>query len=297
MSNVQKVMGIMRVPFLILTPACVMLGVGMAYWATGTINYVAALLALAGAVMSHISVNAFNEYLDFKSGLDAKTEKTPFSGGSGTLPQFPEMDSAALATGTITLLLTTLIGVYFVFTVGWELLPLGLAGVFSLYAYTKWFTKNPVLSLISPGLGFGPFMVMGTYFVLTGEYTLNVFLASLVPFFLVNNLLLLNQFPDVEADKTIGRNHFPILIGKEKSAVIYAAFMFFAYLVIILSVVAGYLPMLVLLGLVTALLAIPVIRGALKHHDAIPKLIPFMGLNVMINIFTPLLMALGLFLS
>ena len=44
------------------------------------------ILALAGGLLAHISVNALNEYLDFTSGLDLTTLRTPFSGGSGTLP-------------------------------------------------------------------------------------------------------------------------------------------------------------------------------------------------------------------
>ena len=75
---------------------------------------------------------------------------------------------------------------------------LGLAGLLLVFGYTIWFTRDPYLCLIAPGLGFGPFMVMGTHFVLTGNYAWTAFIASLIPFFLVSNLLLLNQFPDVD---------------------------------------------------------------------------------------------------
>jgi 1,4-dihydroxy-2-naphthoate octaprenyltransferase len=68
---------------------------------------------------------------------------------------------------------------------------------------------------LAPGLGFGPLMVMGTEVALAGQYTLEGFVASLVPFFLVNNLLLLNQYPDIEADKAVGRRHFLVVYGRE----------------------------------------------------------------------------------
>ena len=64
-------------------------------------------------------------------------------------------------------------------------------------------------------------MVMGTYYALTGEYTVTSFFASLAPFFLGNCLLLLNQFPDVEVDRTVGRRNLPIVIGKQSSSVDY----------------------------------------------------------------------------
>jgi 1,4-dihydroxy-2-naphthoate octaprenyltransferase len=80
-------------PFLILTPACVLLGLGTALSASKSINIHYFILALTGAVSAYISVNTFNEYFDFKSGLDYKTIRTPFSGGSGALPKKPEISN------------------------------------------------------------------------------------------------------------------------------------------------------------------------------------------------------------
>ena len=295
--NLKALLGPMRLSFLILTPACVLLGIGTAYWTTGSINVLYAILALIGGVAAHISVNAFNEYFDFKSGLDEKTERTPFSGGSGTLQAHPELARQALGLAIVTLAIVAIIGVYFVVIWGWAILPLGLLGLLTIFAYTPWLAQNAFVCLVAPGLGFGTFMVMGTDFVLTGEYTWTAFIASLVPFFLVSDLLLLNQFPDVEADRTVGRLHFPIVIGRKNSSLIYAAFLASAYLTIIFGVLADYLPTATLLGLLTVFLAVPVALGVYKNADDIPNLIPLMGKNVLINILTPVLMAIGLFLG
>jgi 1,4-dihydroxy-2-naphthoate octaprenyltransferase len=140
-------------------------------------------------------------------------------------------------------------------------------------------------------------MVMGTAFALSGEYTSTALTASMVPFFLVSNLLLLNQFPDVEADRSIGRKHFPILIGRQKSSWIYTAFLGLTYLTLVVGVLVGVLPVLSLLGLLTLPLAIRAARGAVRFADQIDRLIPFMAQNVMLNLITPVLFALGLFLS
>jgi len=159
----------MRLPFLVLTPACVLVGLGTAVWTTGKVSVLHFALALIGAICAHISVNAFNEYFDFQSGLDGRTARTPFSGGSGTLPANPAAARKALAVSVITLLLTAAIGLYFVFLRGWALLPLGLLGLVTIFAYTPWLARYPLLCLVAPGLGFGPCMVLGTHFVLTGE--------------------------------------------------------------------------------------------------------------------------------
>ncbi len=297
MSSLKYVFGPMRLPFLILTPACVVLGLGTAVWSTGGVSVPHFVLALIGAVASHISVNAFNEYFDFKSGLDFKTQRTPFSGGSGTLPANPGLAWQALATAVVSLAVVCAVGVYFVSVWGLALLPLGVAGVLVIVVYTPWFAHNALLCLIAPGLGFGSLMVVGTHFVLTGEYSWVAFVASLVPFFLVSDLLLLNQFPDVEADRSVGRKNFPVLIGRRASSLIYGAFLLLAFLSIVFGVIFGYLPAFSLLGLGALVLAVPAAIGAYRYADDVKRLIPSMGMNVLINIITPVLVAIGLLLA
>ena len=287
----------MRVPFLILTPACVLVGIGTAVWSSLHVNLLDIFIVLIGAIASHISVNAFNEYYDFKTGLDFRTQRTPFSGGSGTLPESPEASRYALATAWISFTIAAVVGAYFIFTQGLLLLPVGILGLILLIVYTVWLTRNPVLCLIAPGLGFGVLMVMGTHFALTGEYSWTSFIASLVPFFLVSNLLLINQFPDVEADQSVGRKHFPITIGRAKSAWIYVTFLLFVFIVMILGVLIDLLPPLSLLGLLGLPLAIYTMIGAIRHAENIEKLVPILSLNVLLTILSPTFFGIGILIS
>lgn len=287
----------MRIPFLILTPACVSLGVGSAIWTTGEVRGLFVVLALVGALSAHISVNSLNEYFDYKSGLDFRTKRTPFSGGSGVLPENPRMARHALIIGLVAFVLTGIVGIYFVHVWGWRLLPLGLIGLFVIVFYTIWFTSNPLLCLVAPGLGFGTLMVTGTDFVLTGAYSCSAFVASLVPFFLVSNLLLLNQFPDVEPDRSVGRRHLPIALGLRRSSLIYGLFLLLCYVSIALGVHLHYLPRFSLMGLLTIAIALPAFAGAYRFGENIERLIPYLGMNVVVVILTPLLVAAGLFLG
>jgi 1,4-dihydroxy-2-naphthoate polyprenyltransferase len=297
MTTLKSLQGPMRVPFLILTPACVAVGIATAYLQTHQFNWLYILLVLIGAVAAHITVNAFNEYFDFKSGLDAKTEKTPFSGGSGTLQADPGLEKKTLILCLTALGITAAIGLFFVLVQGWQLLPLGLLGLVILVTYTIWWVKYPILCLIAPGLGFGILMVMGTHFALTGTYSWTAFIASLVPAFLVSDLLLLNQFPDVDADRSVGRRHFPITIGRKASSIIYSAFLILAYLAVIAGVALQLLPWFSLLALFTVFMAWKTIRGARMNAENIPALIPAMGANVMVNLITPALLALGVLIG
>jgi 1,4-dihydroxy-2-naphthoate octaprenyltransferase len=140
-------------------------------------------------------------------------------------------------------------------------------------------------------------MVMGTHFSLTGAYSWAAFMASLVPTFLVSDLLLLNQFPDVDADRSVGRRHFPITIGRRASAILYGAFLLLANLSVVVGVMVGLLPRFSLLAVFTLIPAWKAYRGAYQNADNIPALIPSMGLNVMINLAAPILLAVGLFIG
>jgi len=296
-NYLKQLMGPMRPPFLILTPACVLVGLGTAVWTAGQVSILYFILALVGAVATHISVNAFNEYFDFMSGLDLRTKRTPFSGGSGTLPNNPSMAHPTLVAAIVSMVVAGFIGVYFIYVRGFELLPLGLLGFLIIIVYSPWVAYHPFVSLIAPGLGFGPLMVMGTHFVLTGHYSWIALVGSLVPFFLVNNLLLLNQFPDVEADQTIGRRNYPIILGRKWCAMIFGMFLLMTYLSIIFGVYFRYLPAASLLGLATLVLAVPSLVGVIRYAEDTKKLIPSMGMNVAVNIVTPALVAIGLFIG
>lgn len=297
MDTLRLLFGPMRPPFLLLAPACVAVGVGTAHWQTGGVRWLHVLWVVVGAVASHIAVNSANEYFDFRSGLDARTQRTPFSGGSGTLQAHPELARATLALVIGSMAAAVLVGLTFVRLQGWMLLPLGLAGLFLVLTYTVWWTHSPVLCLLAPGLGFGALMVLGTHFALTGSYSWTALVASLVPTFQVSNLLLLNQFPDVEADRTVGRMHYPITIGRRASARIYGAFLLLSYVAVVAGVILGLLPAASLLALLTAAPAWRAFRGASAHADDIPALAPFMGLNVIVCLATPVLLALGLLLA
>lgn len=284
----------MRLPFLVLPPTCVALGAATALYAGATINKFYLALALVGSILAHISVNALNEYDDFKTGLDFKTIQTPFSGGSKSLPENPENAHHALISGIVSLILCGLIGLYFISIRGWMLLPLGITGIMLVIAYTRWITRDQILCLIAPGLGFGLLMVMGTAFVLTGSYSWTAFVVSMVPFFLVANLLLLNQFPDIDADRKVGRKHLLIRRGKDTGIIVYGLFLLFTYLSIFAGWLLGLLPVFSLVALVCILFAIHVFTGVRKNADSIPDLIPFMGKNVVLILLTHILLAIGI---
>jgi 1,4-dihydroxy-2-naphthoate octaprenyltransferase len=287
----------MRGPFLVLTPGCVFLGVSTVVANQTSVDLHLLVLALLGAVLAHISVNTFNEYLDFKSGLDLTTTKTQFSGGSGALPKNPEKAGAVFTVGAVSLVATLLIGMFFVWKYGWGIIPIGIVGLVLIVTYTGWITKHPFPCLIAPGIGFGFLMVVGTQFVLEGEYSTLSWLVAVVPFFLVNNLLLLNQYPDIQADAGVERNHFPIAYGTTISNMVYAFFVLATIIVITTFVLANYFPTLSLIALLPMPLAFFSLCGAIKYGETIGNYPQYLGANVAVSILTPLLLGVSIMIG
>jgi 1,4-dihydroxy-2-naphthoate octaprenyltransferase len=125
---------------------------------------------------------------------------------------------------------------------------------------------------------------------LQGEYTLLPWLVAVIPFFLVNNLLLLNQYPDIKADSSVGRNHFPITYGIKLSNMVYGFFALATAVVIIIYVALGFLPTLSLIALLPMPLALFSLTGAIKYGENI-------GANVAVTILVPLLLGIALICS
>lgn len=296
MSETWAWLGVVRGRFLLLTLSCVALGAALAASGQGgTVVVGEALLVLLGALAAHMAVNALNEWGDYRSGLDLRTHRTAFSGGSGTLVARPHLLGRTLMLGLGSLLACALIGLFFLLRQPQllvSLAPLGLAGLLLVLLYTPWLTRHPWLCLFAPGLGFA-LMVLGTRIVLGGPLESRDLLLILVPLLLSNNLLLLSQFPDIDADRAAGRRTLPMLLGCKKALWVALAQWLLAYGVLLLMRFHGELggAALGLLTLPLALRADWLLRREPLQTQYLP---PALGLNAAVSVATPLLMALGL---
>ena len=284
----------LRIPFLVLTPVCIFLGYSLASNIQINPSFHNIILVLLGSLFAHISVNTFNEYFDFKSGLDLRTNRTAFSGGSGALPENPEMAKTIFWVAIISLVVAIVFGIYLLLQGLFLLIPIGLVGSLIIVTYTQWINRRAILCLVSPGLGFGLLMVLGSFYALSGEMFSGAWLVFLVPFFLVNNLLLLNQYPDIEPDKTVGRQTFPIVFGVKLSNLVYAIFTILAYLVIGSLIVIEVLPLSSSVAFLPIVLSVYAFSGAIKHGSKIGQEPSYLASNVGATILTPLFLGLSI---
>jgi 1,4-dihydroxy-2-naphthoate octaprenyltransferase len=283
-----------RPQFLTLSVVLAFLGNSVA-WYHGHFNLWQALLAGFGLVLTHASVNILNDYFDFRSGVDLATRRTPFSGGSGILPAKRLSPRQVLWLGIGCLLLAVPIGIYFVVVKGWELLPLLLVAVFFIVLYSPFILKRPWPEWVA-GTGLGALPILGLYFAQAGEYTYGAVVASIPSAFLVHNLLLLNEFPDAEADSLAKRKTMPIAIGKPAAAIFYSLVAVAVYTWIIAWSIAGVMPLWTLLSLLSLPMTFRAIKGAI-HYDEPAKLMPGMAANVMSVLSIQLLIGIGFILG
>ena len=287
-----NLVSITRANFLPLTIVIVFAGLAAAFYAHRVFLPIDAALVMIGALLMHASVNAFNNYFDYRSKIDAQTPKTPFSGGVDILVKGMMKPSEALTVCLFTIICAALIGVYFLLRLFNVLLPLIVYGAIIIVFYTPVLSRVPALSEIVAGSGFG-LMGLGVYVTQTGLIDA-AGIAILVPItILVALLLFLNEFPDAEVDKVGGRRHIVIMLGKRGSAWLYVAGEAATYASIILAVAVGAAPFPVLLSLLSLPLAYKAGRLTLKNYNRTGDLIPALGSNVLFILSTISLMACG----
>ena len=281
-----------RPQFLTLALALVVHGSALAAW-HGSVHLGHSLLAALALMLLQGSVNVLNDWHDWtRSGIDHETRQTPFSGGSGMLPRGEMQPRNALALGIGTLAAGAAIGLYLAWQAGWPLLALGVAGLLSVVLYTPLFTHIG-LGEIMAGLGLGVLPIAGTYYLLTGGFDIAAWVSGIPATLLTYNLLLLNEFPDADADRAGGRHHMVVVLGKRAARWLYAAVETGTFVSIILGVVFGVLTPWVLLALVAAIPAFGAVKTTLKDYDSFEAMIPAQAANVQAVLGVNILMAAG----
>jgi len=291
MANLKAYLGVARGPFLVLPVTLVAAGAGAALW-EGRFSWTATLLALVGLVALHIAVNAFNEVSDFFTRIDFHTDRTPFSGGSGTLPAGALSPGAARVFAIVCALVGLGIGVWFLPRVGWLLVPVMAIGAIAVLTYTNLLARIG-LGEVFAGLGLGFLPVWGTSLVQGGVPGAASAAAALPAFFMTFNLLLLNEFPDEAADARGGRHNLVLSLGRRGAAQLYAVAALAVPIAILGAVALDALPLHALLGAAPSLMLAAPLRWALGRPEE-PVPVPAMGANVVWNLATNTLLAVGL---
>ncbi|MHA2173267.1 MAG: 1,4-dihydroxy-2-naphthoate octaprenyltransferase [Candidatus Hodarchaeales archaeon] len=290
----------LRAPFFTASIIPLVVGMAIAFHETSSLDLSLAVLTLIAGISIQAGTNLANDYFD-QSADSINTNYSQFNGGSRMIQNeiIPPRTIFLVSMVCYLIGIITTIIILFI-TQGWLLLIFLAIAVVLGYFYTA----LPV-SLSYKGLGelavfvgFGPLGVFSAYYIQQGNINSPLLAISSVPIaILISMLLFINEFQDRESDERAGKTTLVVVLGKERSALIYAIGMVVSYLVLLIAILTSNLPFLLILPILTIPITIKAISVSLKHYNDIIELLPANGMTVMIHFSFGLLMAIGFVLS
>ncbi len=195
------------------------------------------LLCMAFAFLMQIDANLINDYFDFRNGNDSEGRLGPERACTeGWIT--PDAMKRGIAVVSVAACLT---GLPLAFVGGWGMVAVGAACVLFCFLYTTFFSyrgMGDILVLVF----FGLVPVSFTYFLLTGEYSSRVFIASLACGIATDCLLLVNNYRDMDQDRANGKITLAVHLDRKGTIVLYIMFGILAGLLAAISVAAAMTP-------------------------------------------------------
>lgn len=221
-------------------------------------NLLAAIVALLCSVLIQIGTNFVNDLYDHLAGSDTEKRVGPLRALASGLISVPEMKLGIL----FTFVTAFVLGLYLVYMTGWITLVIGIVSIFAGYAYTA----GPY-PLAYNGLGdifvfvfFGFVGTVGTYYVQAGDVSALSFWASVPVGALVTNILVVNNYRDIEQDQEAGKKTLAVKFGKGFTRIQYLLFMIVSYVVPFVVYFTFYSSTIVFLPFLSLPLAIRLIK-------------------------------------
>ena len=288
-------------PFFTATIIPVVLG-SIAAWYDGSgFMWMRFWLALFGAVSIHAATNLSNDYFDYIFGCDtANPTPTPFSGGSRVIPEGLLAPKKILYASLVAFALGGAIGLYLNYLSGKNvLLILGIIGVSLAFFYTAKPLRIGYTGFgeLAVGVGFGPLMVMGAYYVQAQSLPFKVFLISIPTGILIALVLYINEFPDYAGDKTVGKNNLVVILGKKRAIILYHILLLMTYLVIVSLVLSKILPVFCLVTLLSLPLALKAFITTKNNFEKIYELLPANAFTIGLHSLIGILLCAGFVLD
>lgn len=291
----------LRAPFFTASVVPVILGGVLAWHETHAIHLFYWFLTLTGVLALHAGTNTLNDYFDYRSGNDLINQEAnrPFDGGTPFLVNGMLRPEAVYRFGVGALMLGSAIGFYLAFTRGWPIVPMGLIGLGVSYFYVEPRVKLAARGVgeVLTGLCFGPLVVVGTYYVQTETISSGAVMAGIPIGLLIANVLFINQFPDREADRAVGKNHWVVRLGKQKAAKIFALLVSAVYITVVVGIVAGILPKASLITFLTIPISVKSVLVTLRDYENSPRLRPAQALTILSHLSTGLLLSLAYYIA
>ena len=248
------------------------------------------ILFLLACMLIQAATNLFNEYYDYKYGLD----KIDSEGISGSIVKGNLSPREVMVGALILYSLAFILGLILTFMTSLYVLLVGLVCMLAGYFYTG--GKYPIayspFGEVVSGFFMGTIIIALSFYFQTEYVNADIIVVSLPLFIMIGAILLANNIRDLDNDKESGRRTYAILVGRNNAIKTLASSFVVVYLLNIVFAVIKYVSWYNLLALVTIPLAIKTIKGfSTNNHKT--TMAPFMVLTAKLTIFVGFIMSLA----
>lgn len=271
----------------------VLIGTILAF-TNGSTNILLFLAMLIASILIQAATNMFNEYYDYKLGLD--TEKSV--GIGGTIVRDGIAPKTVLYLAYMFFALAILLGIYICIQSSWWIAVIGLISMLFGYLYTGGpipIAYTPFGELFS-GFFMGTVIISISYYIQTLTLTANVIWVSIPVAIFIGAILLANNIRDLDGDQKSGRRTIAILLGRKNAIRFLASLFIIAYALTALYIITGILPFLAIITFISAIKAVNVVKNFQGKTTPL-EMMPAMVATGQTNTLYGLLLGLSLWMS
>ena len=243
-----------------------LLGAAWAYAMAGAFDAAVFWSGLGGVVLAVVGVESFNEYFDSRMGTDRVFNPE----------DLPPMSGWVLWLGIAAFAGALAVGIYLTYRGGWPILGFaalgGLAAIFYVAPPIRWAYRGLGETVIA--LSYGPWMVLGSFYLHTGTLSWGALWASLVPGLLIMALAVVNAIPDYHQDRLVGKRNLVVRLGRRRGVWLYLALAAAGLVVAAVGVASGVFPVACLASLLAAPLLLQSARVGVRTYESPRQFVP-----------------------
>ncbi len=237
----------------------------------------------AGIFLVLVAVELFNEYFDAKYGGDRIFSQ-----------EQPDIPNYFFSLGILALGLAFIICVYLTLQTGWPVLLFSFLGFLGAYFYVgppvRWAYRGMGELVIA--FSYGPFMLLGSYYIQTERVEFVPFFASLICGLSMFCLAVLNEIPDYYQDILVGKRNLVVRLGKQKAIVLLKLCLAGLFILLALGVALKTIPLLTIVAVVAFPWILKGVRNIEKNYDN-PKVFLF-AVNTIVVTHIVIALSLGI---
>ena len=255
---IQEIIPLTRPRTLAAALGPTILGAAFSYYAfgathgTGLAIFHTVLIFLA-VVTAQIVANLWNEYKDFKSGLDAGQKV----GNAGSITRGAITPELIVTMIKVLMVVPIIIGLYLSATITWYYIPAGFLCILISFLYSggpKPISRTPFGEIFS-GIAMGFAIVLITGYAWTRDLSSALLIPAIPSTLLVGSIMLTNNIRDIRNDESHGRRTLPIVLGRERALSLMSIMYLFNFIWILAWIIVGHMTWFSLLAFFAAPLA------------------------------------------